>query len=638
MLIHFYQFFPEQTVEFGTVLGSLKGMLDDSSLGEIFAFRFGGALHIYTFQTGEQRLDFPGDILRTDQSRALTGHTFGQDAITQIFFDMSGKGLPNVGESAVTEAIGQDFMQCLSAGLAGPVLSGLHERAVEFMEVHRTDIVSHTGAVTLEKLTRELSGKILEDLRDAKFTVIGDTPAIKPLIQFWSTQDIARLYCVHPEFSVAESLAHQTGCFPLHWKERRNALLKSDVIILDCTDKDAVIVTEILRQNLEQRKHRHLLLMNRGNRETISADISKFPAVFIYNADELTKALAQSRERRDYAIEKLDSVIAQEVTGYVEWLYSDQRYEFQGLVGVSHPMQKVFELIRRVASTDITVLIQGETGTGKELAARAIHNLSQRNNGPFIPVNCGAIPETLLESELFGHKKGAFTGAERERTGLLKEASGGTVFLDEIADTSQMFQVKLLRALQEREITPLGTNNPESIDVRIITASRKDLQQAVNEGQFRSDLFYRINVVRIVLPALRDRPRDILPLARHFIRKYNRKMGKKIQGLSKNAAYLLREHRWDGNVRELENVIERAIALTLTDQIQVSDLPDSVTQKEPQLETTTGERIQTLEEVEEEHITRLLREYEGNYAEVAELLGIGRTTLWRKMKKYGLDS
>ncbi|MEJ2051886.1 MAG: sigma 54-interacting transcriptional regulator, partial [Calditrichota bacterium] len=329
--------------------------------------------------------------------------------------------------------------------------------------------------------------------------------------------------------------------------------------------------------------------------------------------------------------------IDEEVEAFYEWLYSDRRFQFHGIVGASRQMQRVFELIHRVAETDITVLIQGETGTGKEVVARAIHSISQRQAGPFVTINCGAIPETLLESELFGHVKGAFTGADIDRKGLLKEAAGGTVFLDEIGETSQMFQVKLLRALQEREITPLGSNIPQSIDVRIIAATGRNLQQEVERGTFRSDLYYRINVVTIQLPPLRERKEDILPLVRYFIKEYNIKMGKKVAEISDDAAEALAAYHWKGNVRELENVIERAIALSLDHRISLDDLPDSVLEVREESAHEDMREVQTLEEIEKQHIQRLLQELEDNYNEVAEKLGIGRTTLWRKMKKYGLE-
>jgi transcriptional regulator with PAS, ATPase and Fis domain len=361
-------------------------------------------------------------------------------------------------------------------------------------------------------------------------------------------------------------------------------------------------------------------------------------SVFVYPKDDLAEMLQLTRAERREILTTHEHFFQESVDTFLQWAESEERYTFHGIVGKSRQMQQVFQLIRRVADTDITVLVNGDTGTGKEMVARAIHMGSPRTDAAFIPVNCGAIPETLLESELFGHTRGAFTGADSDRTGLLQEATGGTVFLDEIGDTTQMFQVKLLRALQEREVMPLGSSKRIPIDVRIIAATSKNLEKEIERGNFRSDLYYRINVVKIPLPRLRDRTTDILPLARYFIRKYNKRMGKKVQSISPEVADLLIQYPWRGNVRELENVIERAVALCLGYEIQPVDLPDHL-QDVRQAETEPGSdgEIKTLEQVEQEYITQLLREFQGNYAEVANKLGIGRTTLWRKMKKYGLE-
>ena len=253
-----------------------------------------------------------------------------------------------------------------------------------------------------------------------------------------------------------------------------------------------------------------------------------------------------------------------------------KRHGIASLVGQSPPMKALFELIQSVAPTQSTVLVLGESGTGKELVANAIHMHSQRKEFPFVSINCGAFQETLLESELFGYLKGAFTGANSNKKGLFEYASGGTIFLDEIGETSLPMQVKLLRALQERKIRPVGGNEEIEVDVRVIAASNRDLQEMVNGGAFRTDLFYRISVIPIELPPLRKRPSDISLLAFHFLKKFNRQTGKAIRGISARCIGLLEQYPWPGNVRELENAIERAVALQKGDEITIDSLPERI--------------------------------------------------------------
>jgi transcriptional regulator with GAF, ATPase, and Fis domain len=249
------------------------------------------------------------------------------------------------------------------------------------------------------------------------------------------------------------------------------------------------------------------------------------------------------------------------------------KFSFEGIVYSSPEMGRVLELVRKVASTDATVLIQGESGTGKELIARAIHENSARRTGSFVAINCGALPEGLLESELFGHVKGSFTGADRNKRGLFEEASGGTLFLDEISETTPGLQVKLLRALQEGEVRRVGDNHPIRVQTRVVAATNKDLAKHAREGKFREDLFYRLKVFPIDLPPLRGRTGDILPLAEHFLRKARKKMSAKATRLSPEAGAALQAYGWPGNVRELEHAIERAVIMASTPTVEVADLP-----------------------------------------------------------------
>ncbi len=314
-----------------------------------------------------------------------------------------------------------------------------------------------------------------------------------------------------------------------------------------------------------------------------------------------------------------------------------EKYRFENIIGKGDAIEAVFRIMEKVARTDSSVLITGESGTGKELVARAIHFTSERANGRFLPINCGALPETLLESELFGYKRGAFTGAMNEKVGLLKSADKGTVFLDEIGDMPLALQVKLLRVLQEREVYPLGSNDPVSFDVRVLCATNKDLEAEAKAGRFREELLYRINVITIKLPPLRERKDDIPLLASHFLKKFERSLGRGGMRFSKGAMKLLLSYAWPGNVRELENTIERAAILAETDVIHSHDLPDKLrsTAMPSGVEMDNGNI--TLEDLEREHIKRILAKVEGNKDRAAQMLGIHVSTLYRKMQRYRLD-
>lgn len=310
------------------------------------------------------------------------------------------------------------------------------------------------------------------------------------------------------------------------------------------------------------------------------------------------------------------------------------RYRFDNLVGSSSGMVSVYKLIARVAESDSTVLLQGESGTGKEMIARAIHANSARSNGPFVTIDTGSLAETLLESELFGHERGAFTGAITSKKGLLEQAHLGTCFLDEIADLSPVMQSKLLRTLQEREIRRVGSETPRTVDVRFIAASKKELKPLVEAGTFREDLYYRLEVVTIVLPPLRDRAEDIPLLSQYFVDKYGRNKEKPVTGLSPETVTLLSHYSWPGNVRELEHVVERAIALTPHPIITPEDLPESIRTATVH-ENARVRGWNTLEEVERDYIQRVLDAHHQDHGQAAAILGIHRKTLLRKLRRYG---
>ncbi|HKZ05535.1 MAG TPA: sigma-54 dependent transcriptional regulator [Methylomirabilota bacterium] len=313
-----------------------------------------------------------------------------------------------------------------------------------------------------------------------------------------------------------------------------------------------------------------------------------------------------------------------------------ERYGLAGLIAQSPAMHDVLELVERVAPTDATVLIHGESGTGKEVIAKAVHHASLRATRPFVAVNCGAVPETLLESELFGYMRGAFTGANVNKLGLFEEAHGGTVFLDEIAEMPPALQVKLLRVLQSGEVRRLGATQASTIDARVIAATHGDLPALITDGSFREDLYYRLNVIQISLPPLRDRREDIPALAEHFLARAAGKLGRPLR-LSPEAVERLLRYAWPGNVRELENAIERAAILARRDQIGPDDLPPHVSAGLQLGPSPTLPRQITLAEAERVHILETLERFGGNHSGAAGALGIGRTTLWRKLKEYGIE-
>ena len=354
-----------------------------------------------------------------------------------------------------------------------------------------------------------------------------------------------------------------------------------------------------------------------------------------FNVDELKLKVAKALERK--RLQQENALLKRAL---------QDTHQFSNIIGRSPAMEAVFQLVRTIAPTASTVLISGESGTGKELVARAIHFNSPRKDRPFVALNCGALPETLLESELFGHVRGAFTGADSNKKGLVEVAEKGTVFLDEIGEMSPMVQVKVLRVLQERKFRRLGGTEETDADIRIIAATNRDLSKLVAEGKFREDLFYRINVIPVHLPPLRERVEDVPLLAEHFLAKYAAQMRRKISGLSPEAMRRLQEYSWPGNIRELENAIERAVALETGQLIEVTSLPEHV--QNGVLRTGGGDGNngvvldsgfhleQHVEEIEREYISEALRRAGGVKSRAAELLGMSFRSFRYYMKKYNL--
>lgn len=369
----------------------------------------------------------------------------------------------------------------------------------------------------------------------------------------------------------------------------------------------------------------------------------RMPAIMISAHGEITDAVeALKNGADDYIVKPFDpEEVVIKLKNLVEAASLKSVAESSGkdgsLVGESLEMMDVQRIIEKIAPTHATVLITGESGTGKEVVAREIHRLSSVKEGPFIAINIGGVPENLLESELFGYEKGAFTGALQRKTGLFELASGGTLFLDEIGDMPFSLQVKILRVLQEKKITRLGGTNPMPINARIIAATNKDLESMVREGHFREDLFYRLNVVRIHIPPLRERPADIPVLAAYIIAKYSKEMGLKITGFTPEALDALRHHSFYGNVRELENIIERAMIFADSETIGINDLDlRSGLQKNDVQKAVPASDVLTLRDAERNAIIRALQRWEGNRTRAAEELGISRRTLISKIQEYGI--
>lgn len=319
----------------------------------------------------------------------------------------------------------------------------------------------------------------------------------------------------------------------------------------------------------------------------------------------------------------------------------DDKFGLSNIIGRDYKMARMFDLIESVADTRTTVLILGENGTGKTITARAIHQLSDRRDKPFIEVACGALPDSLLESELFGHVQGAFTGATHNKIGKFLQANGGTIFLDEIGTASPSLQVKLLRVLQDREFEPVGGNQTHKVDVRLILATNEDLEERVKRGQFRQDLYYRINVITVTQPPLRERVGDIPLLVDHYIRQFNEQTGKRIQGFQDDALQLLQQYRWPGNVRELVNVVERAVVLAKFDRITVNELPEAIRRHASASHVAAGLCGGTLKSAlaspERQILIEALEANGWNRQDTARMLGINRTTLYKKMKKFDIS-
>ncbi len=343
-----------------------------------------------------------------------------------------------------------------------------------------------------------------------------------------------------------------------------------------------------------------------------------------FSLDEIRIIINRVMEKRGILID--NALLREQLKG---------KYSFDNIIGNSEPMIETYKMMNKVKDTKATVLVTGETGTGKELIARALHYNGARRDKPFIPVNCCALTDSLLESQLFGYAKGAFTGALKDTPGLFELAEGGTIFLDEIGDTGASFQQALLRVLEGGEIQPVGSAERKKVDVRVVAATNKDLDTAVNEGKFREDLFYRLNVITIPIPPLRNRKDDILPLALHFMNKYSKENNKTVNEITPEARSILESYQWPGNVRELENTISKAVIFESGTLLTPETFPERM-RVSSNASSMSGEDLMTLEEVSRAYIIKVLEMTGGNKAKASEILGINRTSLWRMIQRLGI--
>jgi DNA-binding NtrC family response regulator len=420
----------------------------------------------------------------------------------------------------------------------------------------------------------------------------------------------------------------------------REALIRASEVFYDVVVTD-LVMAEIDGVALLTHFAEHspdtavIVLTGHGSIETAVEAMKKGAFDYLTKPASLEQIVVAARRAQEVMALKADNVLLRSQL--------QEGYRFDNIIGQSQPMQELYRMIQRVARTDSTILIMGESGTGKELIANAIHFNSTRRHRPFVPINCGAIPEELMESELFGHERGAFTGAIRERKGRFEIAHTGTVLLDEIGEMSPKLQIKLLRVLQERKFERVGSSRTIEVDVRVIAATNKDLEQSVATGKFREDLFYRLNVIPFVVPPLRQRAGDVPLLVHYFLRQHCHKKDYPLKKISKAALASLHDYDWPGNVRELENVIERLVILTDGDEIQNDDLPPRMREMkpcEPPSILTLGHNgidlKKTLDDLEDQLILEALKKAQGVKNQAAKYLGLNRTTLIEKMKKRGI--
>lgn len=603
-------------------------VLSRDNLFDIFAVE--SDLNEVNKKIGQILTDYPTNKLKEFEQRNAVAY----------FFELAlGKFEKTVAGYNILTQIKENFNIAMDKNATGPVLTKMYRSGIRFGEIVRQHPEINNNGVSTAEVILDIAKKINENLSDFRIIIFGQSrQKIESLLHNFKDVSNENILLYSKNSNATYNNAMELGCLPLE-SDQFDRFLTGNTLIVNTENNFGKQIKEII--SIARNNRKSLYLYFNVSEDQSSVDYKKTDNLFVQTGDQINNIKALNFKKRLDYLNRLDQEIFKEVDSFYAWLYSDKRFSFNNMISCDNNMQKIFEWIQRVAPTDISVLINGETGTGKELVARAIHEHSRRNAGAFIAVNCSAIPETLLEAELFGYEKGAFTGAITSKKGLVELASGGTLFLDEIGDIPVFIQVKLLRVLQEREIMRIGQVKPVKVDVRLIAATNQELDQLINKGKFRSDLYYRINAVKLNLPPLSRRPDDILLLARYFVDKYNAKHFKKIRGLSGDVKDVLINYNWPGNVRELENIIERAVAISVGNYITLTDLPSQLRNRKLVDNSNSRDeeenKSSSLKELEAAHIRELLEQENMNFEKISKLLGIGRTTLWRKMKEYGIS-
>lgn len=560
------------------------------------------------------------------------------DALIYFFEMLMGKkeGLP--ADPRVLLNIREEFNIALDEGAVGAILTRMYRQGEKIGNDLQKNPIVEKNCIVYDDVLLDIAKKISGNLDNFQFVFIGaKISEMQEIVTAVKRSESQKCYLYYEDFSKAYQIGIELGCIPINKTQFKNQL-DDNTLFIDFDNSGTKILDWIIPV---ARKNKSLLYIYFDLSKNKPLEVAhRSPNLFIQTHSQINGLIdVHTQNRRAYLL-TIDSQIKTEIKEFYGWLYSDDRFVFYDIVSADRRMQKVFELLRRIAPSDINVLITGETGTGKELIARAIHQNSLRSEGSFVAVSCSAIPDTLLEGELFGYEKGAFTGAVSAKKGLIDMASGGTLFLDEIGDLPPIIQVKLLRVLQEREILQIGSTIPVKVDIRLVTATNHNLDELTLQGKFRSDLFYRVNTMQINLPALRERREDIPVLIKYFIKRLNRDSGKNINKFSPEVYKKFLNYDWPGNIRELENIIERAFAVSIGEEITVTDLPTRL--QTPAINKNavgevTARSDRSLKQLEAERISDLLINKKMKLSEAAKNLGIGRTTLWRKMRELGIS-
>lgn len=614
-----------------------KRLQEDYNIKEWLSWYSGDAAFIFLVHQNIEPL--PAKTLwnlffGTDKKSSLSSEALHNESAIEHFLGFVTGSMHEKNGLADLEALQESYQRAMSNKQTGPVLHYLFQRGILLHEKIRQEIDFFQLAVDNESAILELSRKVISLGGRSKIAAIGMNEMLLSVLEHFRKQGIGQ-YQVFFDQKTAMDLPSYIKITALDSFPPENPY---DVILIAPGEEETISDVQLI--SWARSRNKPLLIFDMSNTHRHMRSLRRHGMLYFYAEKDLAAVIKSNLEGRKQTRREIKRWITKERESFYDWLSSDDRYEFSGIVGSTSAMQQVFELISRIARTDITVLVDGESGTGKERVARAIHMLSGRANKSFQVLNCGAIPENLLESELFGHEKGAFTGAVAQKRGLFEEADGGTIFLDEIGELPSQLQVKLLRFLQEGEIKHVGSNSTRKVDVRIIAATNQNLNKMVELNSFRSDLYYRLNVLQLTVPPLRERRDDISLLAEHFRKKFAEKLRKPVSGISSDAMELLEHYSWPGNVRELENAIERGVALALGEQILSVNLPPII-QNPPVTGATIRDipfqgRQLTLKELEKEYILATLEQFDWNYDDVCKKLAIGRTTLWRKLREYNV--